>query len=88
MLVLFERPMRWVEVYSLGMGVVQPFIKTTAQFSALLEEGEPFAFEILEDGVLLYDGDGYHARFTTQAAAARERHGLVRDNGGWRWTAE
>ena len=85
-LILFERPLRWAQVYSLGMGVVQPVVKTMDEFSALLEEGEPFAFEILEDGVLLYDADGYHARFTKQAAAARDRHCLVRVKGSWRWT--
>ena len=86
-LVLFERPVSWTQVYPLGRGVVQPVIKTVAEFFALLRAGEPFAFEILEDGVLLYDANGYHKRLASEAAAAKERHGLVRVEGGWRWTA-
>lgn len=86
-LVLFERTRSWTEVYSLGRGIVQPVIKTAEEFSALLREGEPFAVEILEDGVLLYDADGYQTRFVAEATVARERHGLVRVEGGWRWNA-
>ncbi len=69
-LVLTMQPMAWKQVYQHTHGVVQPVIKTIDEYLAHLQTGEPFFVEMIEDGVVLYDGDGWYRRLLDAANAA------------------
>jgi len=85
-LAVFAEPTDWLAVYSYSQGRVQPVVKTLDEMRAGLEAGEPFFFEMLEDGIILYDTEETHWRLVILAQEARQRWGLVRVKGGWRWT--
>jgi predicted nucleotidyltransferase len=84
-LVVFSKPVDWLEVYEHSDGLVQPLVKTLDEIMARIEEGDPFVIEILEDGIALHEDGGVHGRLLAAVAEAKERFGLVRTDDGWRW---
>ena len=85
-LVLVAKPMEWKQVYQRTHGIVQPIIKTVEEYLAQIQEGEPFFVEMIEDGILLYDSDGWHRRLIAEVELAKAKWGLVRTAFGWQWT--
>ena len=87
MLVVFDCPVDWDAVYACSDGIVQPLVKTWDELTAQIADGEPFLCEIVEEGQVLSDADGIYERLRRHVAEARQRWGLERMPGGWRWAA-
>ncbi len=84
-LVVFDEPVEWQEVYAHSDGWVQPVVKTLAEVSDLLMAATPFFCQIIEDGVVLRDRDGLYNHLRDLAEEAKSRQGLVRSAEGWHW---
>ena len=84
-LAVFEYPVDWETVYACSDGIVQPIVKTRDELAAQIGAGEPFFCEIVEQGQVLLDAGGIHEWLRRQVAVARDRWGLERTSGGWRW---
>lgn len=85
-LVIFDEPTEWSKVYAHSDGWVQPVVKTLAEVSDLLMTATPFFCEIIEDGIVLRDRDGFYDYLRNLVEEAKTQHGLVRSAEGWRWT--
>ena len=85
-LVLTDKPTSWRQIYQRTHGIVQPVVKTAEEYIAQVREGEPFFVEMIEDGILLYDSDGWHRKLTEEVQSAKARCGLRRTEYGWQWT--
>jgi predicted nucleotidyltransferase len=85
-LVLVEHPLQWRQVYQHTHGIVQPIMKTVTEYVAGIQEGEPFFIEIIEEGIPLYDSDGWHRRLVAEVQSAKAKWGLIRTDFGWQWT--
>ena len=53
-LVCFEQPRTWVDVYQHSDGIVQPLVFSVAQMKKELEEGNAFLREVIQTGLLLH----------------------------------
>ena len=59
-LVVFDRHVDWLEVYSCSDGIVQPVVKTWAELIDQINQGEPFYLQMLKEGVTLFEaGDQF-----------------------------
>lgn len=86
-LVVFARPVDWLEVYQHSDGLVQPVVKTLGEIEAQISEGNTFLIEALEDGVALLDQEETFAKLLGLCQEAKARLGLRRVAGGWRGMA-
>jgi hypothetical protein len=87
-LVIFEHPVEWEQVYACSDGIVQPMVKTWAELTGQIDTGEPFFCEIVEEGQPLFDIGGLYGSLRSHVTAARERWKLERTPVGWRWAAK
>lgn len=86
MLVVFDEPTEWQKVYAHSDGWVQPVVKTLAEVSDLVMTATPFFCQIIEDGIVLRDRDGFYDYLRDLVEEAKTRHCLVRSAEGWQWT--
>jgi len=84
-LLLVKESVNWAEVYPLGEGVVWPVVWTVGDFEKALQEGNTFLVEALEDGISLAGSETLHRRLLSVLREVKERMGLERVPGGWRW---
>lgn len=84
-LVLFQEPIDWLEVYRFSQGMVHPVVKTLLEVETRIRGGDTFFIEILRDGVVLFEEEGTRQRLLGLAEEAERRYGLVRTERGWRW---
>ena len=85
-LLVFDEPTDWLDVYRHSDGWVQPLVKTWQEIQGQLAQGEPFWCEVVADGIVLYDSNGAHRRIKHLAQKSQARFGLVRTENGWQWT--
>jgi predicted nucleotidyltransferase len=58
-LVVFERPVDWLEVYAGSDGIVQPVVKSWEVLVEDVRQAEPFYLQMLREGITLFDKGGY-----------------------------
>jgi hypothetical protein len=85
-LVLFERPIDWLEVYQFSKGMVHPMVKTLQEVELRIHGGDTFFIEILRDGMVLFEEEGTYQKLLALAKEAERQYGLVRTEKGWRWS--
>lgn len=84
-LVVFDRPMDWLDVYQYSQGIVQPIVRTVAEVENLIRAGEPFYIQAFLEGVFLAGDEQTYKRLRVLVDEALSAHGLVRTKHGWRW---
>lgn len=66
-LVIFEQPADWLEVYTCSDGIVQPVVKTWKEVNGQVERNEPFYMQIINEGLVLWDAENYWLEITKKA---------------------
>jgi len=84
-LVIFDRPMDWLDVYHYRQGIVQPIVRTVAEVEKLIRAGEPLYIQAFLEGVFLAGDEQTYKRLRVLVDEAISTHGLVRTKHGWRW---
>ena len=84
-LVVFPKPVDWLEVYAYSDGLVQPLVKTLDTVINRVNQGDPFMCEIIEDGIPLSDKKDLYPKLQVAVKKAKKRWGLVRTPEGWKW---
>jgi uncharacterized protein len=82
-LLVFDRPVTWNEVYAFGSGVVQPISKTRSDFTNQLKKGNAFFIQIMEEGIVLYAKQEVLVEFKQVAADTITRMKMTRVQRGW-----
>lgn len=87
-LVIFDRLPDWKErfriVYRHSDGSVQPFAYTWEEILHMLEAGNTFIFEAIEEGAPVWDKGGYWQRLTAHSREIGDRYKIERVKDGWR----
>ncbi len=83
-LLIFEEPITWNEVYTYSNGTVQPISKTRAGFAKHLKKGNAFFIQILEEGIILHEEDGILEEFKSLAAQTIGNLKISRVQRGWK----
>lgn len=83
-LVLFDEPIDWLDVYRFSQGMVQPLVSTRLEVEARIRDGDTLFIQVLKEGVVLFEEEGASRRLLGLAEEAERRHGLVRTERGWR----
>ena len=76
-LVVFDRPTDWLEVYQCSQGIVQPIVRTVAEVENLIRAGEPFYIQAFLEGVFLAGDELTYKRLRALVDEAIGAHGLV-----------
>jgi predicted nucleotidyltransferase len=84
-LVVTREPTDWKQVYQYSDGIVQPVVKTLEEIETLLNHGEPFWIEVIQEGIVLYEELNSYSLLYSLAEQARRRWKLRREAGGWSW---
>jgi len=82
-LLVFDQPVTWNEVFAYGNGVVQPISKVKEDFVAQLEKGNAFFIQIMEEGIILYSKECVLDEFKGVAAATISKMKMIRVQKGW-----
>lgn len=84
-LVIFNHPTDWLDVYRYSQGIVQTIVRTIAEVENLIRAGEPFYIQAFLEGVFLAGDEQTYKRLRVLVDEAISAHGLVRTKHGWRW---
>jgi predicted nucleotidyltransferase len=84
-LVIFDRPTDWLDVYRFSQGIVQPIVRTVAEVENLIQAGEPFYIQAFLEGVFLAGDEQTYRRLRALVDEAISAHGIIRTKHGWRW---
>lgn len=84
-LVIFDRPADWLEVYHYSQGIIQPIVRTVAEVENLIRAREPFYIQAFLEGVCLAGDEQTYNRLRVLVDEAISAHGHVRTTHGWRW---
>jgi uncharacterized protein len=82
-LLVFDKPVTWNEVYAFGGGVVQPISKTRDDFINQLKKGNAFFIQIMEEGIVLHAKSEILADFKGIAADTITKMKITRVERGW-----
>ena len=82
-LLIFDRPVTWNEIYAFGGGVVQPISKTKDDFINQLKRGNAFFIQIMEEGIVLYSKEDVLSDFKGVAAETITKMKMSRVERGW-----
>ena len=84
-LVIFDQPTDWLDVYQYSQGIVQPIVRTVVDVENLIRAGEPFYIQAFLKGVFLAGDEQIYKRLRVLVDEAISAHSLVRTKHGWRW---
>lgn len=87
-LVVFQRPVEWIDVYKCSAGRVQPLVRGLEEVLGEIERGNTLMIEALEDGIPLFDRVGTYERLQAACQKAKSKLGLVRQRWGWQRVAQ
>jgi Polymerase beta, Nucleotidyltransferase len=82
-LLIFEEPVTWNEVFLFSKGVVQPIAKTRDNFIMHLKKGNAFFIQIMEEGIILHQKPGILEQFKEIAAGTIGKLKMDRVEKGW-----
>lgn len=83
-LLVFDEPVTWNEVFTYGKGIVQPISKTKEDFISQLERGNAFFIQIMEEGIILYSRENVLDEFKSIAAKTIANMKMIRVQKGWK----
>jgi uncharacterized protein len=83
LLLIFDEPVTWNDVYAFSNGTVQPISKTKVDFIDHLKKGNTFFIQILEEGIILYAEDSILEEFKDIAAKTIGQLKMTRVERGW-----
>ncbi|MBN1551032.1 nucleotidyltransferase domain-containing protein [bacterium] len=82
-LLIFEHPVTWNEIFSYGTGVIQPISKTRVDFIDHLKKGNAFFIQILEEGIVLYSREDVLEELKDIASRSIQQLNMARVEKGW-----
>ncbi|MBN1356367.1 nucleotidyltransferase domain-containing protein [bacterium] len=82
-LLIFDEPVTWNEVFVYSKGVVQPIAKTRDNFITHLKKGNAFFIQIMEEGIILHAKEGTLENFKEIAAETIGKLKMDRVEKGW-----
>ncbi|WP_448591592.1 nucleotidyltransferase domain-containing protein [Thermoflexus hugenholtzii] len=86
LLVLFSRPIPYIEVDRRAHGNLHVLVETWGKVWRQVQEGEPFYLEIVLEGCLLEEREGRGRALIEAAEETARAMGFRRTPGGWAWS--
>ncbi len=82
-LLVFDKPVTWNEVFAYGSGIVQPISKTKEDFISQLKRGNAFFIQIMEEGIILHAKQNVLGEFREIASETITNMKMIRVEKGW-----